>query len=498
MIQFYVLNSSGIGLMLQAAAQTACRDPIWAAALIINFVVQLILAGVYGLPLLTEAANEQAEVVPSTTGNGLSSGSLLALMVACLGVAVVSSAFMTCCINRFAEKLVQITVWASIAVNVVLAIASLFLSTYLSLLWLVFALLGICFWCSIRDRIPFAVAHLKIAAEVTRKYPMTIAWAYVSLVMGAVHLVVWLLGFAGVASSLVKSRTIPDEPAAIEGLVYVLELLSLYWGSNFFSFALHVVVSGTVGAWWVKTDAKDPTWGSIRRAYTTSLGSISFAAFVIAVIQTIKQIVREAESRARRNGNAAAACCLLFLRCIIQCIEDIARYLSTYALVRVALFGEPFVEAGKKTFAMFTERGWTAVINDTIIDRTLMLAVLLFSAVSGAAGAGLSYLIVPDAGDDVRGAITLVSGLLGFVVGIACCSIVSMVVESGIKTAFVAFGEQPDALYHNHPEHFTRMTEAWARFYPAALIDSGYNTRFHIPVAEPVEGRADRYGHTLP
>jgi hypothetical protein len=486
-------------MVLQAAAQTGCRDPVWAVLLVLNFLIQIILAIAYGLPLLGESSDDGSEdVVRSTSGQGLSSKEMLILLAACLGISLVTSALMTCCINRFAENLVQITVWASVALNVVLAIASLFLNTFLAILWLVFAVLGVCFWLSVRNRIPFAVAHLKISAEVTRRYPMTVIWAYASLLMGAAYILVWALAVAGVSSSMIKGRTDPSEPSAMEGVVYVLQVLTLYWGTNFFRFGLHVVVAGTVGAWWVQTDAKDPTWGSIRRTYTTSFGTVSFAAFIIAVIQTIKQLVREAEQRARRSGNPAAACCLLLLRCVIQCIEDIARYLSTYALVRVALFGEPVVEAGKKTYAMFVEKGWTAVINDVIIDRTLGLAVLLFGAISGAAGAGISFLVVPNAGEDARGTITLLCGLLGFLMGIGCCSIVSMVVESGVKTAFVAFGEQPDALQANHPEHFTRITDAWAQFYPSALVDSGYRSRYHIHVAEPVTGPQSGDRRALP
>ncbi len=343
-----------------------------------------------------------------------------------------------------------------------------------------FAVLGVCFWCSVRNRIAFAAAHLEIAGTAVRKHSLTICWAYASLAMGAIYCIVWAVAVVGVSSKLVEQRAVRDEASALEAVAYVLELLAFFWGVNFVRFSLHVVVSGTVGTWWAVAEPKDPTVGSIRRAFTTSCGSVAFAALLIAIIQTIRQMLREAQRSAMRNGGAAAACCLGIVHCLIQIIENLARYISEYALVRVALFGEDFITAGRATFAMFRERGWTAVINDVIISRTLTLAMLLFGALTGVVGAGAAYFFIPGVGQDIKGAVALLAGLGGFILGMACCSIVSMVIESGVITAFVAFGEQPEGLHVNHPVLFQKMLEAWAEFYPDAVVAAGYDRRYGV------------------
>ena len=53
-------------------------------------------------------------------------------------------------------------------------------------------------------------------------------------------------------------------------------------------------------------------------------------------------------------------------------------------------------------------------------------------------------------------------------------------IESGVITAFVAFGEQPEGLHVNHPVLFQKMLEAWAEFYPDAVVAAGYDRRYGV------------------
>jgi len=466
------------------APKPECKDAVWGLLLAAAVVAEIFLAVAYGIPAIN---NSGGDVVPSSTGQGLSTGALAGILVACVAIAAIVSILSMCCVTRCAESLVRVTVFASIALNVVLAVASLFLSFGLSILWLILAALGICFWCSIRDRIPFAAAHLEIAGTAVRAHSMTLCWAYVSVALAAAYALVWAVATIGVFTSFAASReaasTASDsqqQPGAVESVVYVLQILALYWGTNFVRFSLHVVVSGTVGTWWAVRDPKDPTVGSIKRAWTTSCGSVSLAALLIAIIQTIRHLVRQAQRQAMQRGGMAAACCLAMLHCLLRCIEDIARYISSYALVRVALFGEGFIEAGRATFNMFRERGWDAVLNDIIIERTMMLLSFLVGALAGLVAAGIGYLATPGLAPDARGTAVLVAGLCGLVLGVACSSIVSVVVDSGVKTIFVAFAEQPDGLRNHHPELFRKLLEAWAAFYPEELAASGYADRYHV------------------
>lgn len=258
----------------------------------------------------------------------------------------------------------------------------------------------------------------------------------------------------------------------------VLMVLSLYWGMEVVRNTLHVVVAGTVGTWWAVPHSGDPTWGSIKRAFTTSFGSICFGSLIIAIVQTLRWMAETAKRSAERRGNAAAACAAACAACLIRMLEDAMKYFTSYAFCQVALYGKGFWEAGKDTFAMFTRRGWTAIFNDHLIDRALALGMLLFGAIGGVVGASLTYVLIPDAKGDEQHAIAIVAGVFSFLVGVVMCAIISGIIESAVKTVFVCFAERPEALLYTHPAEFEEIIRAWRAFQPEFITSAGYDTTF--------------------
>jgi Na+/melibiose symporter-like transporter len=114
---------------------------------------------------------------------------------------------------------------------------------------------------------------------------------------------------------------------------------------------------------------ESPTLGAARRAMTTSLGSICFGSLIIAVIRTIKALIRMAANQGDNNGvGAFLAMCAL---CIIGCIEQLLEYFNHYAFTQVAIYGKDFCTAAKDTWKLVKERGIDAIINDNLIGNVL-------------------------------------------------------------------------------------------------------------------------------
>lgn len=467
-----------------------CQDGGWVVGFLLNVVLVAGLAFGLGVPAISAAANSESENNNNNSGNVeplLTSRELMAMFGVCVGLGAAFSALYTCVLVRFAGTLAHCAVWASVAMNIAAAIVSFFISPFLAILWILLAILGVWFWCSMRARIPFAAAHLRIAGTVIRKYPTTVLFAYISLILSAGWAVLWVVALVGVINAIPPTQVTDENgetsTVASNGpyIAYVALLLPFFWGANVFRYTLHVIVAGTVGTWWAVAEPKDPTCASARRACTTSFGSIAFGSFIIAVIQTLNQIMKEAKRRAARNGSVLVFICLCFMQCIMQMIEDLVKYLTDYAFVQVALYGKGFWQAGKDTYALFSERGWTAVFNDVIVDRTLGLSALIFAALSGIVS-GLICMAAFSKTEDERAVIALIGGLIGFVIGIAMCSIVGMVIESAVKTIFVAFAERPEAFAATNPPLFRQLIEAWAVFMPLEMSESGYSERFGIPI----------------
>lgn len=123
-------------LVFRAQPAPTCKDPVWAALLAINVVIQAVLAVIYGIPVLNSADSDEVVSSDEGAGKGLSTRTLGIVFVICVALGAVASMLFLVCLIRCAERLVRVTVFASIALNVLLAIVSIFLSPFLALIWI--------------------------------------------------------------------------------------------------------------------------------------------------------------------------------------------------------------------------------------------------------------------------------------------------------------------------------------------------------------------------
>lgn len=489
----------------------------------IHVIVMTVVAFWKGVPYLNAA--QQASLVPSDDNGGqqpqgdttFSAMDLFKCVAVSAAIGAVLSALFVMFLIRNAKALITVTIYTAIGINIVFAIVCAFyLGVWFGLPWLVFAAISAFFWWLMRRHIPFAAANLSIASKAIAKACGTILFAYLTIALTLVWVTVWGVAALGAVVSIVNpdfantsstadrsaeidmlqvvrggpslSYTNDDDngaPAydgpggALYGVAFLL-LISFYWGIQVLRNTLHVVTAGTVGTWWATSSAGDPTCGSVRRACTTSFGSIALGSLIIAIIQAIRAFAEGARNGARRRGNLAAVCCAAFAVCLIRMLEDIMRYFTAYAFCQVALYGTSFWESGRNAFLLFTRRGWMAVFNDVIIERTLMLGAFIFGAVCGVASFFISRLFIEHGTDEDRELASIIAGTCGFVVGFLMCAIVAGVIESAVKTVFVCFAERPEALMASHPDEFAEIMGAWYGLKPDLITGAGYDRQFSV------------------
>jgi hypothetical protein len=73
-----------------------------------------------------------------------------------------------------------------------------------------------------------------------------------------------------------------------------------------------------------------PVFGAVKRASTTSFGSICLGALLVAFIRTVRFFIRMAEQNARNSNNTLAACVLCFVECILGWLESLINYINQY------------------------------------------------------------------------------------------------------------------------------------------------------------------------
>ena len=98
--------------------------------------------------------------------------------------------------------------------------------------------------------------------------------------------------------------------------------------------------------------------------------------------------------RAARNGTIG--CVAL---CIVRCLEDLMKYFNRWAFCYVAIHNDSFAAAGKKVVSLFMGHGWSAIINDDLIQNCLYLGALLVAVVTALATYVVAHLFAGDAAD---------------------------------------------------------------------------------------------------
>lgn len=238
---------------------------------------------------------------------------------------------------------------------------------------------------SIRSLIPLAQVFLKTVSTISRNYS---ACMTVSL-FGSLLSMLYTTAF--IACVFFVSQVYHDQGSKF-ALVSVFALFSLYWTSQTIKSWVHVTVSGLFATVYFYGEAdgkgsirvysvRNPTWESLKRASTTSFGSICFGSLLIAIIETIEAIVRSSKENARHNDNGIVYFLLACLECLIGYFRALFEYFNHYAFTQVAIYGKSFCEAAKDTWELMKFHGLTAVANDLIIDSVLGFAGIVVAFV---------------------------------------------------------------------------------------------------------------------
>lgn len=153
--------------------------------------------------------------------------------------------------------------------------------------------------------------------------------------------------------------------------------------------------------------------------------------------------------------------------CVLGCIEGIIEYLNKWAYIYVGLYGYSYLDAGKNVMALFQHRGWSVIITDDLVDKTLLLVSVTIALLTGICGA-LAAQIQPDLfaafGEyDSSGTGFVIGLIVGFVSG----SIMMSVVGSAVDTVIVCFTEAPIELQNNYPVLGEELRDAWKRAWPS-------------------------------
>ena len=238
---------------------------------------------------------------------------------------------------------------------------------------------------------------------------------------------------------------------------FFIWLIVFYWHMIVTMNVAHTAACGVMASWFFGQDTKGVTWGSFKRAITTSFGSICFGSFFEAVIRALRYLSKMGQEKAEKDGNSTLACILACVGCILDLLGDILEYFNDYVYVRIACYGQSYIESAKETFNLFKTTGVEAIINDDLTNwpfgTGFLLCILIVSAVTGLSSNW-----------------NVVSILISILFSAIFYSQTIQVLRSYVKTLFVCWAENPSEFSLNRPEEFNQLI--------VAANNAGHSTAF--------------------
>ena len=391
---------------------THWRDWPWAIAFYVHFACILLLAFGYGTSAVTkDAISINGNSASSAEPFDLNADILIRAIVLAIFSGCVTSLVMFSLLQRLGGALIRVSFFVSITINALAGAALVGIGLVpAGAILLFFALLTAAYYTCIRRRIAFAAAHLNVASSALRGSPGVVGLAVMLLLMQTVWSIVWGLAALGV-EWLINNQQNQDcsyTPGACTGgggsggtglggtFATFAMLLSFFWGSGVIANISSFSSASVTGDYWYKgSAARAPVWGALRRALTTSFGTISLGAFLVALCAALRAMLDAAKASTRRNRDASPL--LLALMCVAGCLlwllQAVLEWANRWAIVYAALTGLAFKPAGLAAVALFRERGWDEVLNADLVASALRMASLVSASFGALAGGGLAWTL---------------------------------------------------------------------------------------------------------
>lgn len=259
---------------------------------------------------------------------------------------------------------------------------------------------------------------------------------------------------------------------------------------------VHVTNSGVVATWYFMQHnmPASPTAGSLRRALSTSFGSICLGSLLVALVQLLRNAVENAK---RNSGESPIAMVILCcVSCFVGILEWLLELFNHWAFVQVAIYGKDFKTAAKDTMQLVKSKGLDGLVNMNLTGAAVGLGATIGALLTGGVVALASYhpLLSPaaqDSGlsDSAKSVYTIAFALVivvSVLLAIFFASMVSSTVTSGTTTLFVCFAEDPAALQASNRELHDRFEQITAEYLAEHPYDGPMPSTNGHPAGPPV------------
>ncbi|KAL7687606.1 putative choline transporter [Plasmopara halstedii] len=478
-------SSRAISSLRPESSTIKCNDAFFAVMFLANVIILSILAFFKGLLTLTEEMdkNRSDGRIPNGHSVALTMIALLCVIGTALSLAWVKL------LTTYASSMITIALWLNVGMVLAFAVSTFSVNVWAALFLAGLAALNVCYIYAVQNRIGFASANLKAACAGLKEHSAIFAVAFVLVLQQLAWMFLWYVASLGMHQLFLEADPNCDreidlasrgrnrgglcvEFPAYAAIFYML--VGLYWGQQVLQNILTCTTAGVIATWWYQPNAQKATVGALYRSITTSFGSICFGSLIVAVLQALRTMADAAKRRAREERSGGLACLACMAECVLSFLAGVMEYVNQWAYVYVGVYGYPFRKSGKAVMDLFTNRGWTAVINDDLTSSALTFGAMGVGIVTCCVGM-LMVRYSPMEWFSALGSRTSAyssMALIGFVVGLSVALILAHVIIAALHTIFVCFAEDPVAFNRNHPKHYDELVAGWRQFHGDALLSA--------------------------
>ena len=259
-----------------------------------------------------------------------------------------------------------------------------------------------------------------------------------AIVVQGLWVVLWSLAFAGAAA-------VTGGPALFGGPVAIpLLILSNFWTVQVIKNVVHVSCAGTAASWYFQTNERHPTRAALRRACTTSFGSVCMGSAAVAVLRTVRMLTPR-HSPPQQSFAAQLICAAaMFLSAQLERLLVLFNHL---AFTQIAIYGFEYGHAAKESYRLLLQVGLLPLANLALMQGIGWFGCILGGGIAALVGAAL----VPAFG---LGEVfpTWAAATMSFSIGFGMAMPLSEALDSVTTAIFVCFAKNSRVLKNSRPQ----------------------------------------------
>ncbi|GLC34986.1 hypothetical protein PLESTB_001185800 [Pleodorina starrii] len=242
---------------------------------------------------------------------------------------------------------------------------------------------------------------------------------------------------------------------------FIYHFFGLLWTNQVIVGFTCVTIAGAIAHfYWSRGDSSNmpafPVLSSLKNTVLYHMGSICFAAFIIAVIQLIRAMLEYLDRKTKeiQEQNKVAEWAMCCIKCCMWCLEQIVKFINRNAYIMIAIKGKGYCCSAIQAVKLIISNALRISVVNLVADVLIFLGKVSVAAASGVVAYAMTeakYYTSPEEHPDTYLYSPVLVIAISVIIAFVVAEIFFSVYEMAIDTIILAFCEDCDA-NDGHPK----------------------------------------------